>query len=52
MEQLKKDFAKWYMLKQKERSNMTLGIDSTLLTSSIKDKEVINNLQSFLAARD
>lgn len=52
MEQLKKDFAKWYMLKQKERSNMTQGIDSTLLTSSIKDKEVINNLQSFLAARD
>ena len=52
MQQLKKDFAKWYMLKQKERSNMTQGIDSTLLASSIKDKEVINNLQSFLAARE
>ena len=52
MEQLKKDFMKWYMLKQKERTNMTQSIDSTLLTSNIKDKEVMGHLQSFLAARD
>ena len=52
MEQLKKDFTKWYMLKQKERTNMTQSIDSSLMTSNIKDKEVLNHLQSFLAARD
>jgi hypothetical protein len=52
MEQLKKDFTKWYMLKQRERTNMTQSIDSSLLTSNIKDKEVMNHLQSFLAARE
>ena len=52
MEQLKKDFTKWYMLKQKERSNLTQSIDASLMTSNIKDKEVRNHLQSFLAARD
>lgn len=52
MEQLKKDFTKWYMLKQKERTAMTQEIDSSLMASNIKDKEVMNHLQSFLAARD
>ena len=52
MEQLKKDFTKWYMLKQKQRTNLTQSIDSTLMTSNIKDKEVQNHLQSFLKARD
>lgn len=52
MEQLKKDFTKWYLLKQKERSSLTQEIDSSLLTSNIRDKEVMNHLQSFLAARD
>jgi len=31
---------------------MTQSIDSSLMTSNIKDKEVLNHLQSFLAARD
>ena len=52
MEQLKKDFTKWYMLKQKERSALTQSIDSSLMTSNIKDKEVLGHLQSFFAARD
>lgn len=38
-------------MKSKERSNMTQSIDSTLLTSNIRDKEVMGHLQSFLAAR-
>lgn len=52
MEQLKKDFTKWYMLKQKERSNLTQSVDPSLMTSNIKDKEVQDHLKSFLAARD
>jgi hypothetical protein len=52
LEQLKKDFTKWYMLKSKERSNMTQSIDSSLLTSNIRDREVMGHLQSFLAARE
>jgi hypothetical protein len=38
LEQLKKDFTKWYMLKSRERSNLTQSIDSSLLTSNIRDK--------------
>jgi hypothetical protein len=52
VEQLKKDFTKWYMLKSRERTNLTQSIDSSLLTSNIRDKEVMGHLQSFLAARD
>jgi hypothetical protein len=31
---------------------MTQSIDSSLLTSNIRDKEVMSHLQSFMAARD
>lgn len=40
------------MLKSRERTNLTQSIDSSLLTSNIRDKEVMGHLQSFLAARD
>ncbi len=43
-EQIEKDFLKYVMYKQQEREKTTSAVDSSLLASNIRDKEVQKHL--------
>lgn len=52
VEQLEKDFLRYIKYKQQERETTISAVDSSLLASNIKDKEVQKHLESFMRARD
>ncbi len=45
LKQLENDFHRWILLIQKERESATSGMDSTMLSSNIKDQEVKKHLE-------